>query len=155
MTADRLNVDLAAVADLDAPELSNVWQRHLGGTAPDHLPRSILSRLLAYHLQVQIHGDLSKRALSYLQSIEADLKAERIPETPYLENKQLKPGSQLVREHDGVLHRVMVLKGSFAWDGKIYPSLSAVAKAITGTQWNGNRFFGLKGKAKAATENIR
>ena len=152
MSKDCLSPDLTKVPDLDVVELSSTWQRHLGGKAPDHLPRSILSRLLAYRLQTQIHGDLSKRAFSYLQNIETDLKAERNPQTPYLEQKQLKPGSQLVREHDGVLHRVMVLKGSFAWDGKTYPSLSAVAKAITGTHWNGNRFFGLKDKAKSSSE---
>ena len=52
----------------------------------------------------------------------------------------------LVREWDGQLHRVMVLADGFAWNDKIYPSLSKVAFAMTGTRWNGPRFFGLRDK---------
>jgi hypothetical protein len=55
----------------------------------------------------------------------------------------LNPGSLLVREWKGRLERVMVLEEGFAWNGTTYPSLSMVAKAITGTSWNGHRFFGL------------
>jgi hypothetical protein len=58
----------------------------------------------------------------------------------------LKVGSVLVREWDGQLHRVMVLADSFAWHDKTYPSLSKVAFAMTGTRWNGPRFFGLRDK---------
>ena len=57
---------------------------------------------------------------------------------------RLKIGSVLVREHGGVVHQVMVVSGGFAWNGRILPSLSAAAHAITGTKWNGNRFFGLR-----------
>lgn len=63
----------------------------------------------------------------------------------------LRPGTVLVREHAGALHRVMVLKEGFAWNGQTYPSLSRVARAITGTSWNGPRFFGLdKSRARGA-----
>ena len=55
-------------------------------------------------------------------------------------------GTMLVREWDGQLHRVMVLADGFAWNEKIYPSLSKVAFAMTGTRWNGPRFFGLRDK---------
>jgi hypothetical protein len=57
----------------------------------------------------------------------------------------LKSGALLVREWNGRLERVIVLDEGFAWDGGVYPSLSQVARAITGTNWNGHRFFGLKG----------
>ena len=57
-----------------------------------------------------------------------------------------------MREHDGAMHQVMVIKGGFAWNGQIYSSLSAVAKAITGTIWNGNRFFGLRRPVMTARE---
>ena len=50
----------------------------------------------------------------------------------------------LVREHDGALHQVTVVPDGFAWNGTTYDSLSAVARAITGTNWNGPRFFGLR-----------
>jgi len=62
---------------------------------------------------------------------------------PVLEQR-IKPGTVLIREHGGVMHRVTVLAEGYAWGGENYPSLSAVAKAITGTSWNGYAFFGLK-----------
>ena len=59
----------------------------------------------------------------------------------------LKPGTILVREHAGVLHRVVVMENGFAWEGKTFRSLSEAAQAITGTNWNGPRFFGLRSKS--------
>ena len=56
----------------------------------------------------------------------------------------IKPGSVLVREWAGRIHRVMVLEEGFAWNGKSYGSLSQIAKVMTGTSWNGHRFFGLR-----------
>ncbi len=60
-------------------------------------------------------------------------------------------GTTLSREWDGHMHRVAVLPDGFAWNGKIYPSLSKVAGAITGTRWNGPRFFGLRDKHRPAS----
>jgi len=60
----------------------------------------------------------------------------------------LKPGTVLVREWEGTSRRVMVLADGFAWNGGTYPSLSKVARAITGTRWNGPRFFGLRDRAR-------
>ena len=56
----------------------------------------------------------------------------------------LSPGTMLGREWNGQMHQVTVLAGGFAWNGRIYPSLSKVAFAITGTRWNGPKFFGLR-----------
>ena len=58
----------------------------------------------------------------------------------------VRPGTMLGREWNGRMHRVAVLADGFAWNGKTYPSLSKVAFAITGTRWNGPRFFGLRDK---------
>ena len=59
---------------------------------------------------------------------------------------ELRPGTLLTREWDGQVQRVMVLADGFSWNGKTYPSLSKVAFAITGSRWNGPRFFGLRDK---------
>jgi DUF2924 family protein len=59
---------------------------------------------------------------------------------------ELTPGTVLVREWDRQSHRVMVLADGFAWNGQTYESLSKIAFAITGTRWNGPRFFGLRDK---------
>jgi hypothetical protein len=62
----------------------------------------------------------------------------------------LRPGTVLIREWDGAPQRVMVLADGFAWNGSTYKSLSQVARAITGTRWNGPRFFGLRDKKDRA-----
>jgi hypothetical protein len=148
MSGVRLRADIANLDQFTASELIATWERHLTQRVPDHLPKALLARLLSYQLQAQLHGGLSKRSAAYLKAIEADLIAGRKVETPSIEQKQMKPGTQIVREHEGILHRVMVLEGGFAWDGRTYASLSAVAKAITKTNWNGHRFFGLREKKK-------
>jgi hypothetical protein len=60
--------------------------------------------------------------------------------------RHIKVGSVLVRAHKGVLHEVMVIPGGFSWRGETFPSLSIIAKKITGVSWNGPRFFGLRAK---------
>ena len=59
---------------------------------------------------------------------------------------ELRPGTMMARQWNGRMHRVAVLADGFAWNGKTYPSLSKIALAITGTRWNGPRFFGLRDK---------
>lgn len=142
-TVKGLPVDLARLPGMTAAELETVWRSHLGASPSMRLPKSLVARLFAYRLQVQRSGDLSKQALGFLQRIAAEIEAGKNPEVPYPDDRRLKPGSVLVREHDGVQHRVMVLGEGYAWSGKTFASLSAVAKAITGTNWNGQRFFGL------------
>ncbi len=132
---------------MPAAELEAVWKTQLGGACPSDLPKFLLARLLVYRLQAHKLGDLSKAAAKFLDDVEADLEAGREPKVPYPDERRLKPGSVLVREHDGAQQRVMVLDEGFAWNGKTFASLSAVAKAITGTNWNGQRFFGLDRRA--------
>ncbi len=145
----EVQVELAVLGGMSASELDRIWQWHLGGSPPVGLPKALCARMLAYRLQVQRFGDLPKSAVKFLDGIAADLAAGKDPDVPYPEDRRLKPGAILVREHGGVQHRVMVLKEGYAWNGKTFASLSAVAKAITGTNWNGQRFFGLGRKAKA------
>ena len=118
-------------------------------------------RLLAYRLQAKAFGDLAPEAVKVLDQVGRDNARRRtaaikpmpkavplIPPVP--PNRGLKPGTLLVREHGGVMHRVMVMADGFAWNGTTYSNLSAIAVAITGTRWNGPRFFGLRDKVPAA-----
>lgn len=138
--------DISKLQELSVSDLDELWWSHVGGRMPAHLPKFLLPRLMAYRLQVQQHGGLNKSTSRFLDQIADDLSAGREPAMPYPVNQRLKPGTVIVREHDGVDHRVMVLDEGYAWSGKTFGSLSAVAKAITGTNWNGQRFFGLKEK---------
>jgi len=150
--ADGLPVDLSALLTLPAEELCSIWQRQLGKTAPSDLPRSLLARSLAYHLQAKKFGDLPREMIRILNQIADNLETGKEGDIPSIPEKGIKPGSVLVREHGGTLHRVMVMADGFAWEGKTYPSLSAVAKAITGTNWNGNTFFGIR--KKGSTQRV-
>jgi Protein of unknown function (DUF2924) len=138
--------DLSNLPELSVSELDTLWRTYLGGAMPKQLPKFLQSRMLAYSLQVQQTGGLSKMTSRFLDHAAIDLKAGREPLLPYPAEQRLKPGIVIVREHNGVHQRVMVLDEGFAWNGKSFGSLSAVAKAITGTNWNGQRFFGLDRK---------
>jgi hypothetical protein len=112
-------------------------------------------RVLAYRLQSDAFGGLDKsiqRMLRSKRDHDADAAFERrAPQTR--EGVGLKAGALLVREWKGRLERVMILEEGFAWNGQTFGSLSQIAKAMTGTNWNGHRFFGLRqGKAVAAAE---
>jgi Protein of unknown function (DUF2924) len=87
-----------------------------------------------------------------LKVIEGDLRDAETPRFPYRGEGNLKMGCQLVREYEGVDHRVTVVEKGYEWQGHSFTSLSSVAKAITGTNWNGYRFFGLKAKFRPSAE---
>ena len=144
------------VADLEGRDLDGLrrqWRAHLGGEAPTHLPRWLLMRVLAYQLQSNAFGDLDKSIRRNLRSEKDDGVGvpfdRRAPQTR--QGVALKAGALLVREWKGRLERVMILEEGFAWNGQTFGSLSQIAKAMTGTNWNGHRFFGLRqGKVDAA-----
>ena len=150
----RSSIDLKSVLselpELDLDQLRFTWRNHLGGTPPDHLPKWLFVRLLAYRLQAAEFGDLDTSVLRHLDGSSEPEKGQhrfavRSPTTR--DGRKLKAGSYLVREWNGRLERVMIMEAGFAWNGTIHASLSQVAKAMTGTNWNGHRFFGLsKGK---------
>ena len=109
-----------------------------------HIPKHILLRILAYRSQAEAFGDLSRSAVQLLDGIARGSDDDAI--VPAVSASGLRSGTVLLREHDGKRHHVMVVPDGFAWNGKTYPSLSKVAFAITGTKWNGPRFFGLREK---------
>jgi hypothetical protein len=139
----------------DLNGLRRQWCAHLGGEPPAHLPRWLLIRVLAYRLQADALGGLDKSIQRMLRSGKGRDDAppfdRRAPQTR--DGVGLSAGALLVREWNGKLERVMVLNEGFAWNGQTFPSLSQIAKAMTGTNWNGHRFFGLRqGKTVAADE---
>ena len=68
-------------------------------------------------------------------------------------HKRLKSGTMLVREQDGIMHEVVIVRGDYLWNEETYKSLSAIAKRITGTSWNGPRFFGLRQKVAEGVQH--
>jgi hypothetical protein len=148
---------LSIVANLEGLDLDGLrrqWHAHLGGEAPAHLSRWLLIRVLAYRLQSDAFGDLDKSIQRILRFGNEDGFGapfdRRAPQTR--EGLGLKAGALLVREWNGRLERVMILEEGFAWKGQTFGSLSQIAKAMTGTNWNGHRFFGLR-QGKTASPN--
>ena len=143
-----LNNEIARLRGLDVGELRARWHTVFRRRAPPHLPRHLLFRILAYRLQADRLGDLdadSRRWLDRLGSGSAE-SMDRLVADLNRARTELRPGTLLTREWDGHLQRVTVLADGFSWNGKTYRSLSKVAFAITGSRWNGPRFFGLRDK---------
>jgi hypothetical protein len=147
---------LSIVANLEGLDLNGLrrqWRAHLGGEPAAHLTRWLLMKVLAYRLQADAFVDLDKSIQRMLRSNRNRGAAtpfdRRAPQTR--DGVGLKAGALLVREWNGKLERVMILEDGFAWNGQTFRSLSQIAKAMTGTNWNGHRFFGLRqGKTPAA-----
>src|SRR5216683_8387019 len=142
---ELLDNEIARLRGLDVGELRARWHTVFRRAAPPHLPRHLLFRILAYRLQADRLGDLNadtRRVLDRIGSGSSE-GIDRLVADLSRSRTELRPGTLLTREWDGHLQRVMVLADGFSWNGKTYPSLSMVAFAMTGTRWNGPRFFGL------------
>ena len=141
-----LDVEIARLRDLDVGALRARWQDVFRRQPPPYLPRHLLFRMLAYRLQADHLGDLDGESRRLLDSaVSPEAAGKRAVERARV-TRDMSPGTMLGREWNGRMHRVAVLAEGFAWNGKTYPSLSKIALAITGTRWNGPRFFGLRDK---------
>jgi hypothetical protein len=141
--------EIAHLRGLDLKGLRIRWHGTFRKQAPDHLPRHLLFAILAYQLQADRLGDLDHNILKMLNRIETKDTPEAVSQRlTGLDQKRASPmpGTVLVREWNDTPQRVMVLADGFAWNGQTFDSLSKVAFAITGTKWNGPRFFGLRDK---------
>lgn len=137
---------LDRLPDLDLGGLRQEWTR-LYGTAPSrYISRDLLMRAVAYRIQENAYGGLKPAVVRQLRKVMEDLGAGRTPDTAI--RPQMQPGVRLMRDWNGETHTVEVLDKGFAWRGKTYNSLSAIAHLITGARWSGPRFFGLLDKSK-------
>lgn len=138
------DVEIARMRDLDIGELRNQWHTVFRHRAPLHLPRQLVFRILAHRLQSDWLGGLDGECEGILDGPTSPEASVKRAADLNRRSVSLKPGTVLGREWRGRMQRVAVLADSFAWNGKTYPSLSKVAFAITGTRWNGPKFFGLR-----------
>jgi hypothetical protein len=139
---------LAALKTLPMPALKQQW-RDLFDTEPPPFNRRFLESRLAYRIQELAYGGLKPEVLERLEALAEDLCGDH-PTQRHRSVARPVAGTQLVREWQGTEHRVTVVDGGFEYRGRPFKSLSAIARAITGTRWNGWVFFGLKNR-RAAT----
>ncbi len=131
---------IAALTDLPLPDLRKHWLRRFHCPAPKRLSRDLLLRGIACTMQEQVYGGLKGPVRRKLRSLlKTTLSGKQAGTGP----AALLPGMRLVREWHGQRHDVLVLETGFSFRGRMYPSLTAIAKEITGTHWSGPRFFGL------------
>jgi len=155
-TNSSIEDEIAHLRGLDLKGLRSRWQSVFQRPAPAHLTRHLLFSVIAYRLQAERFGDLHHACRQMLDGGIAkeagSITSARLASFDQRRAK-LAPGTILVREWDRRQQRVMVLADGFAWNGQTYDSLSKVAFAITGTRWNGPRFFGLRDKdIRSSTE---
>ena len=155
-TKTSVEEEIAHLHGLDLRGLRSRWQSVFGRPAPAHLTRHLLFAVIAYRLQADRFGDLDHATRQILdRTLAKEAEPAMATRLASFDQKRtgLTPGTVLVREWDRQSQRVMVMADGFAWNGQTYDSLSKVAFAITGTKWNGPRFFGLRNKEdRAATE---
>ncbi len=139
---DPVTRELAALNNKSIEELRTIWATRHHRPAPLIQSADVLRRILAWQIQVRTLGDLDAQSSSRLARLKsAHRRGKPVTPSPSL---GLRPGSILTREWRGRAHRVLVLDEGFEHRGDHYRSLSQVARAITGTQWSGPRFFGLE-----------
>ncbi len=140
---DPIPARLAALKTTSTPDLKNQW-RELFESEPPAFNRRYLESRLAYRIQELAYGGLKPETVRRLEILGEQLDGGNI--TLRRIRADLKPiaGTKLIREWQGIEQTVTVLADGYEWQGRPYRSLSAVARAITGTRWNGWVFFGLK-----------
>jgi hypothetical protein len=134
---------LAALPDKSTAELKQLW-RELYDRDPPSLNREFLVKRLAYRIQELAYGGLSARAEAKLDRLIAEEDLRVKGKRPVRKGDRPIAGTRLVREWQGVEHTVTVLVDGYEYQGRPYKSLSAIARAITGTRWSGPLFFGLR-----------
>ena len=141
---------LAMLKTMSVVELKTEWRRLFGSDAPNN-SRPFLELRLAYRIQELSYGGLSRGTVRVLDALADELHGKPGRNAAIRDARAPVAGTRLVRQWDGVEHTVTVLRDGFEFQGRRYKSLSAIARTITGTRWNGWRFFGMRANRRAAS----
>ncbi len=142
-THDPIPARLAALKTTPTPDLKQQW-RDLFDSEPPPFNRRYLESRLAYRIQELTYGGLKPETVRRLERLGEELDGGDRKKSRVRADTMPITGTRLIREWQGVEHVVTVTADGFDWQGRPYRSLSAIARAITGTRWNGLVFFGLK-----------
>jgi Protein of unknown function (DUF2924) len=135
---EAVEAEIGRIRSLGLDALRSLWRATFRAAPPPGFTKDLIARFLCWHIQEQVFGGLDPKTAKHLASL---VRGDRAgADRP----RRLKPGTVLVREYQGERHTVTVVANGFVWREATYPSLSTIARAITGTNWNGPRFFGLK-----------
>src|SRR5262245_5270367 len=133
---EAIEAEIDRIRSLGVDKLRSLWRTTFRASPPPGFPKDLIARFLCWHIQEQAFGGLDPKTTKHLASL---ARGDRLPADP---PRRLKPGTVLVHEYRGERHTVTVVANGFVWREATYASLSTIARAITGTNWNGPRFFG-------------
>jgi len=139
---------LAGLAAANTTELKDQW-RALFGAEPPPYSRKFLESRLTYRIQELAYGGLKPETVARLEALGEQIDGKHITLRRIRQEQRPIAGTRLLREWQGVEHVITVQRDGFEWQGRPYQSLSAIARAITGTRWNGWVFFGLRPRGEA------
>ena len=147
-THDPIPARLAALKTMQTPELKAQW-RELFDSEPPPFNRRYLESRLAHRIQELAYGGLKPETVRRLEKLGEELDGGDRKKSRVRADAMPIVGTRLIREWQGAEHVVTVTADGYEWQGRPYKSLSAIARAITGTRWNGWVFFGLKSRRRA------
>jgi hypothetical protein len=132
-----IEAEVDQIRSLGIDALRARWRMLFGAVPPKGLSKDLIGRMIAYRIQEEAFGGLDRETVKLLDRLARGEKPNEF-------NRRIKPGTVLVREYDGERHTVTGVPDGFLWRDTTYSSLSIIAQAVTGTKWNGPRFFGLR-----------
>ena len=142
----QIEAEVAGVVSMNIAELRALWHTTFKGNPPKAFGPDLLRRALAQKIQEQSYGGLDKKTARLLKQLIAQSAKNN---GKIVVPRRIKAGAVIVREWKGKRHSVTVSDDGFIFEGETYESLSEIARLITGTRWNGPRFFGLRSKEQA------
>jgi Protein of unknown function (DUF2924) len=135
---EAVEAEIDRIRSLGLDALRSLWRATFRTSPRPGVTKDLVARFLCWHIQERAFGELDPKIAKHLSSLaRGDRPRADRP-------RRLKPGTVLVREYQGERHTVTVVANGFVWREATYASLSTIARAITGTNWNGPRFFGLR-----------
>jgi hypothetical protein len=150
---EKLSAEIAGLESHDLNQLRTQWKLLYEIEAPPHLSRDWLRRAVAYRMQENVLGGLKPATRRLLERVAEDARTRKLSKVVPI--RKVGPNTILIREWGGTRHEVTVLENGAMFRGKRYRSLSHVARVITGSQWSGPLFFGLKAPANEAGNGRR
>ncbi len=142
---EDIDRELASLGELSLDDLKSRYLDLTGSLPPKYMRRGLIELATGHALQTAVLGGLDRETRKKLDALVAVIVLKDAPQpNPTPRKTKLKPGTRLIRQWHGRIYEVTVTRGGFDWDGKRFGSLTEIAKAITGTKWNGWVFFGIK-----------
>jgi len=139
---------LAALQAAPIAQLKEQW-RELFGKEPPPWNKAYIQSRLAYRIQELAYGGLKPETRARLEALGEQLDGGNVVLRRIRADSRPLAGTRLIRGWQGVQHVVTVRQDDFDFEGRPYQSLSAIARHITGTRWNGWTFFGLRARGDA------